>query len=168
MPRKEYTITVVAGISEKRVRLRRWGAGQTKWLQRPLSTFFDPSIYCRVLGKHLIDNVPSVGNFEKLSNMLDARDQQFRHGGPHGMCGQRLNVWNEVGFCCWSCSQKRLKYGTAVSAWKNHFLLVILNMSPPLKTDDSFDDSLSRRDLFFSDRNFLKTIWIFLSVTKKG
>ena len=66
------------------------GAGQTKGLQRPLATFFYPSVYWQGLGKHLVDNAASVSILRCSKNRVYSRDKKFRQGAPHGMCGQCL------------------------------------------------------------------------------
>ena len=48
------------------------GSGQTKQHQRHLATFFDPSIYWLGLGKHLVDNAPSVDILRYSKNPVDA------------------------------------------------------------------------------------------------
>ena len=54
------------------------GGSQTKRHQRHLVTFFDPSIYWQGLGKHLVDNAPSVGILSCSKNSVDARDKNIQ------------------------------------------------------------------------------------------
>ena len=55
-----------------------WGASQTKWHQRYLATFFDPSIYWQGLGKHLDANALSIGILRRSKNPVDAGDKKYR------------------------------------------------------------------------------------------
>ena len=54
------------------------GASQMQRLQRPLATVFDPSIYWQGLGKHLVDNAPSVGIVRRVKNPVDAREKNIQ------------------------------------------------------------------------------------------
>ena len=47
---------------------------QSLRLQGPLANFVDPSIYWQGLGKHFVDNAPSVGVLRCFKNPIDARD----------------------------------------------------------------------------------------------
>ena len=53
-------------------------SGQIKAKKRHLAIFFYPSIKWQGLGKHLVDNAPSVGILSCSKNPADARDKNIQ------------------------------------------------------------------------------------------